>query len=467
MSEAPSSTSSPSTAAAAAPRRRIPLLLQATSTARAASNIIRGVTAAGGGGGGGVSSRQGFLRENVRYVLMFCITLIWMHFNSNRDATFPNLETRKAATTSLRSESASSSIMQDSDVIEVKGAVTMKSKTSPPFHIWLFPPKEDIISKKIYDNGVYEPEETDFTQLASSSTTTTTTTTTTNNKRRRVLWAVDIGANVGFHTLHMASSGMNVIAFEPSPDTASLLYKSIHENGFNTMPSSAAAAGSKGSGGDSGGGIVNIIRAAAGESHGLGRLVRHSDSPGMTILQVKDDHKHYGSSSSSSSALPFQVSEIVGDNIEIVRPESVINKIVLNYTQEHTDGQKQRQRQQQQPVLQLLKVDAEGHELHAFKGVNLRKFPFEFLTFEFFPELLWKAGQTDPLDLLLYVQSVDYQCSTKPTPNLIFSNEDSNAGIMKTVDDFRSWYESQALPAYEIATGYHVNIYCHKTGGMK
>ena len=73
--------------------------------------------------------------------------------------------------------------------------------------------------------------------------------------------------------------------------------------------------------------------------------------------------------------------------IELVRPSSVILDIVGGKRED----------------MRLLKVDAEGHELHSFRGADLHTFTFEYLTFEFFPELLIKAGNTNLLELLLYI----------------------------------------------------------------
>lgn len=285
-----------------------------------------------------------------------------------------------------------------------KIGVMATSKTSPPFHIWLFPPEEDIISKKIMETGVYENEETIFLKSIAALSTS-------NNSG----WAVDIGANVGFHSLHMAALGMKVISFEPSPDTARLLAQSVKSNSF-----------------DQGDQAIHIIQAAASEEKGFGRLIRHSSSPGMTILQKDGD----------SNNLPFGVETVVGEGIPLVRPEDVLSGILQN---------------PQPQNLRLLKIDAEGHELHAFRGVNLNKFPFTYVTFEFFPELLWKAGQTEPLDLLLYLQSFGYNCGTNP---LHIQSEEK---LMTTEKDYAEWYNTVSVPSHQKNSGYHVNFYCKKS----
>jgi FkbM family methyltransferase len=206
---------------------------------------------------------------------------------------------------------------------------------------------------------------------------------------------------------------MKVVAFEPSPDTATLLKRSIRDNGFD---------GKKGS--------IQIVQAAAAEWPGFGRLVRHRDSPGMTILQRNGD----------SSSLPFGVMNIIADGIPLVRPESSLANIISSDV----------------TSLQLLKVDAEGHELHAFRGVNLERFPFRFVTFELFPELLWKAGHTDPLDLLNYINSFGYICAAHPKS---LQNEKN---LLRTSEEIQTWYKSTVVPAYKKSPNFHLNLYCFK-----
>ncbi len=273
-------------------------------------------------------------------------------------------------------------------------AIMVTSKTNPSFDIWLFP--EDAITTIIQTSGIYEPDETEFIEYVAS--------------KKGGGWAVDIGANVGFHSLHMAALGMNVIALEPSPDTARLLQRSIQQNGFRRRK-----------------GFVKIIQAAAADSPGLGRLVRLRGSAGMTILQRSGD----------DTALPFGIQDVIADEIPLVRPETSLADILPR-----------------NPNLQLLKIDAEGHELHAFRGVNLERFPFAFLSFEFFPELLWKAGHTDPLDLLIFIQSLGYVCTTNP------SSLRKGENLLSTLEDVKQWYNNTAVPSHKRSPNFHLNFYC-------
>jgi hypothetical protein len=356
--------------------------------------------------------------------------------------------------TTVSTKKQSNEKQQQQQEPQINGVMT-RSRTNPPFSIWLYPPEEDTISKHRLAKGVYEPEEIAFTALAAAATGDDGVNNNNNNINdvdTTSLWAVDIGANIGFHALHMASLGMNVIAFEPAPDTANLLQKSIWENDFTVDPDKTTVATNlkkkkKGS--------ITLVLAAAGEAPGVGRLVRHSDSAGMTILQRKEEDDEDEGGKKSSVSLPFGVNAVIADNIKIVRPESALAEIIIG----------ERQSEQQPPnhktgispsSLKLLKVDAEGHELHAFRGVNLERSPFQYITFEFFPVMLEKAGQTDPLELLLYIVSFGYHCTTHP--HYLKAGEN----LIKTPEDARAWYETRAVPAVKASSTYHGNIYCHK-----
>ena len=120
------------------------------------------------------------------------------------------------------------------------------------FDLLVFPPHVDkVISREIVQHGTYEPEMSRFVHHAL---------TTQNDSNHHPRFAVDIGANVGFHTLHMGSLGATVVAFEPAPDTGDLLQGSLELN-----PSMS----------------IHLVRAAASDTAGSGQLHRHPDSPGI------------------------------------------------------------------------------------------------------------------------------------------------------------------------------------------
>ena len=361
------------------------------------------------------------------------------------------------ATTTVTSKStlppASKQTEEEEAIAAIAGAVSVTSKTDPPFQIWLFPPEQDrYITRKIQASGVYEPDETVFAQLVVASKGTSDSgggNTYGANNTCTGGWAMDLGANVGFHSLHMAALGMNVISLEPSPDTASLLRRSVRANGFDLdlqqaqaqqqQHSSAGISSSRGS--------VRVVQAAAATTPGVGRLMRHPHSPGMTILQRTRGEEDASDSNSESDALPFGVENVVQDGIELVRPDTILSEAMLGGGTVPNEDEGR---------LCLLKVDAEGYELHALKGVDLSRFPFPYMTFEFFPELLLKAGKTDPLELLLYVYSFGYVCGKDPT------SVRDGTNLMRKPSDVQAWYQNTVVPAHQSSSAYHLNMFCAK-----
>ena len=81
----------------------------------------------------------------------------------------------------------------------VKGTVLKTTFTNPSFQIWLCPPKTDIISKKNIQKGLYELEEIKFVDIVVA----TFAATSTGDNNDSAGWAVNIGANIGFHTIYM------------------------------------------------------------------------------------------------------------------------------------------------------------------------------------------------------------------------------------------------------------------------
>jgi len=270
------------------------------------------------------------------------------------------------------------------------------------FSILLFPLNKDkYISAKILKSGLYEKEMGDFISralpLASGNGKSSPSTASGKIKDDRP-WAVDIGANVGFHSLHMAKRGARVISFEPAPDTSTLLKCSIDLLDAN---SDGRATGDTSFDNNSTMGSITLIKAGASDVRAMGKMSRHPDSPGMTTFGGATSSfplEELGIDKNSTSRIDSTGLESEANGIPLVRVEDIL---IEHGLPENDPGS-----------LRLLKVDAEGFELRALQGFNLTRFPFKFLTFEFFPKMLRGSGQSDPVDLLILVRNAGYKCDT-------------------------------------------------------
>ena len=316
-------------------------------------------------------------------------------------------------------ESCVKSLLENEKAVMVN---TSLKNNSTSFRILLHPPTKDkYITRKIQSKGVYEPEMENFISNALPLNVSYAEESDLSNKGQTIRpWALDMGANIGFHSLHMAQRGANVISFEPAPDTFELfkcsaeLLGAINKNGnggsdktgFRGSGSYAEHARTVGS--------IKIIHAGASDVDSQGKMLRHPNSPGMTT---------FGTGSS------FPLEELDNnettktDMINLLRAEDVL------IAQGVPEGRSE--------FLRLLKIDVEGYELRALRGLNLTKFPFQFLTFEFFPKML-KGSGTEPVDLLILVRDAGYKCDC-----------DKHSG--NTRDEMHAW-------AHGIKT--HVNVFC-------
>lgn len=125
---------------------------------------------------------------------------------------------------------------------------------------------------------------------------------------RRARSFIDVGANIGYYTVTMALLGLNVLAVEPLPSTARVLDDNVKMNGLKR---------------------VKIIRAAAW------------DREGELTLSVRDGL--YG-----EAAVAGENNKEVGDRkIRAVKLDDISTDL-------------------ESPI--LIKVDAEGSEVHVIKG---------------------------------------------------------------------------------------------------
>ena len=127
----------------------------------------------------------------------------------------------------------------------------------------------------------------------------------------------------------------------------------------------------------------------------------------------------------SNSSFPLEKLSNVS-SIPIITAKSVLERIINT---------------QDIDRLWMLKVDVEGMELEAFKGLDLKMYPFRYLTFEFFPVMLRESGRIDPLGLLLYIQDeMGYKCHI-------------DDAMGDSLNEHRRWVEGIRS---------HINVYCEK-----
>jgi len=144
---------------------------------------------------------------------------------------------------------------------------------------------------------------------------------------------VDIGANIGTHTVYALRSGRftHAVAFEPEPKNARLLAMNMEANGVAN--------------------VVTVVSKAAGEAAGTAMLYLHPRNKGAHAL---------GRSPSVDGQEQFEVA--------VVRVEDVLAEC----------GVEER--------VGLLWVDVEGHELHVMRGLKrllARGIP---ISFEYSPQ---------------------------------------------------------------------------------
>ena len=254
----------------------------------------------------------------------------------------------------------------------------------------------------------------------------------TNEQQPSHYTVVDLGANIGFHSLHMASCGAAVISFEASPDTAWLLRSSALLNGFlRDKPTTPYS--------------LSLIPKGVSNTTTTGRLVRHAKSPGMTSFISPTESKNNFNLQKDTNGGPLDV------DIPIVRAQDVLKELQVS-SQTHR--------------LRLLKVDVEGYEYQAIKGLDLQQFPFEYITLEFFPTLIKGSGIDDPTDVIVYIWNngyrfLDFQ-QQKQQNNDILSLDHYPFIDIKGDDDVeavRRWAQNKVKNGLKKdGEGYHVNL---------
>jgi len=173
----------------------------------------------------------------------------------------------------------------------------------------------DIVSSQIRQTGNWDPEDTkrisDALWKASSTRAASNGT------------MIDIGANIGWFTLHMAACGHNVVAFEPFEENVALLQMSICLNGLQDK--------------------VELFKNGLGTQDATCELASFQSNHGDAIVLCDQKRKARWA--------------ING------KPPSMLGKFQMR----QLDSLLERSRAASGPV-DVLKIDVEGYELPALKG---------------------------------------------------------------------------------------------------
>ena len=195
--------------------------------------------------------------------------------------------------------------------------------------------KNDVMQISLFD---YEPIETDIVK--------------SNVKKNDIV--VDVGANIGLHTLNMARIVGNtgqVFAFEPDPSNFEILKKNVKINNYKN---------------------IILEQKAVGDKHGRTTLYQ-SDHPGK--------HRIFPQTEQAKSQVQVELT-----NLDNYFDSDMTNKI------------------------NFIKIDVEGLEFNVLKGMkNILKNSKKIkILFEFMPENTMEVGFT-PIELLNYLTSNDFK----------------------------------------------------------
>lgn len=198
-------------------------------------------------------------------------------------------------------------------------------------------PKDYEISRKIYFDGEYSKDIGDVI----------------NNRLNEGEVAVDIGAQIGYFTLHMAKCVSNtghVKSFEPHPRNFEILLKNVQNNGYK--------------------GVVSAHQFAITDNSGTGQLNTHPDNKGM-------------------------------------------HSIVNNYESNSIEIELERGDDQVPNNVDLIKIDVEGAEPSVFMGLkNTITDCKPDIIFEY-DERLWESDSDEALSML---DDIGYEFATVEEP---------------------------------------------------
>ena len=194
---------------------------------------------------------------------------------------------------------------------------------------------------------------------------------------------VDVGANIGLHTLNMARIVGNtgqVFAFEPDPSNFEILKKNVKINNYKN---------------------IILEQKAVGDKHGRATLYQ-SDHPGK--------HRIFPQTEQAKSQVQVELT-----NLDNYFDSDMIDKI------------------------NFIKIDVEGLEFSVLKGMkNILKNSKKIkILFEFMPENTMEVGFT-PIELLNYLTSNNFKlyCMDDKTKKLLYvSNNEEIVKLCSTTNN--------------------------------
>ena len=198
---------------------------------------------------------------------------------------------------------------------------------------------------------------------------------------------VDVGANIGLHTLNMARIVGNtgqVFAFEPDPSNFKILEKNVKVNNYQN---------------------IILEQKAVGDKHGRTTLYQ-SDNPGM--------HRIFPQTKQAKCQVQVELTSLDKYFID----SNLADKI------------------------NFIKIDVEGLEFSVLKGMkNILKNNKKIkILFEFMPKNTMEAGFT-PIELLNYLTSYDFKlfCIDESTKKLLHvSNNEEILKLCATPNNYIS-----------------------------
>lgn len=232
-----------------------------------------------------------------------------------------------------------------------------------------------------------------------------------NTLQRRSVF-IDVGANIGYYSVFMALQGCNVVAFEPLKTNLRVLRKNLQLHGLEHVQTATR-------------GVVTVVEAAASEKEGEAVLHLTPNSPGASTLASKTDK------------MPWKM-KVETETIRQCNGFSELKKVL------HTD----------KPVADVVKVDVEGFELAALKGLQVQQLEVKAMSTEFFPSLI-RANDMKPEDYLQYLSDQGFTLSKKGGDLRDCNDADCTKAVLHP-SQFTKFTQG-------LAAGHPADLYCTRT----